>query len=797
MGNSPSKNNDPKNKDETPESEKFRRKAFPGSALLDGTAGLCGIDTTVNGGSMLQQADRMCISSPSKEEVEASKREELRILQERDKNMNPTSALFARALVSEVTDNPNTMTPAKMAEREKKLLRAQDAALRKKAGGKPVGAPGGVGQPSLFGSLAHAIGQGSATASEDESGSAKTTGSSRKSTVEPPSSLQENRAQVVPEKAVKTSKHRITVGLSLSRRHSTLGHPDTVTRQTAFDFNELQDREYKYVSSTDATGWRAGGGECGGVSVQPSSSPMGCEGESEHYYNELTKTSHPQENHKVDAPDTVHIPIIHIDAESPHAVDIVIEALARGEVFIPHMAVLPEALSVNGISPPDLVVRFGCERNEDSPPDEWSNWCLEFMHNQLYEYFHPLGARWMQRPFQITLAKKVRWKTVKHMNRYFSHAERVLDAWREKGPQHLDPHLSYIEGRATPEEVAKPHGLYLLRNGVPTNYFAPNFDPPYTTKMTRSLLINVLNKSWDNKRREWTPEPVPRLVTPATLITNFCGCSEQGGFMANEVTNSVSVAPHSTVVETAVTMDDDSNIGSEPSGSSSFIDAPKNKLPPSKRNSTYRSDPISESRQSLDFQSSDTAISEAYEKKKNAELRAKDGKSTCSSMIDREEKKSDSPRCIEASESNSSSVLRSNSNMSLDYSMDSSLLGGGDSSVTGNYFTANDGTACSYSSKSSKRSSKRTEQAAATAAAASKSMLPPDESESSGLDNCSIASGSMASGNTSASEAIPTDQELFDIGWAKALDLKSGSYYYFTLDRSKIIWENPLLQEKV
>lgn len=785
MGNSPSKNNGPKDtKDETPENEKFRRRAFPGSALLEGTATLCGIDTTVTGGSMLQQADRMCISSPTNEEVEAIKREELRRLKEGGKNMNPTSALFARALVSEVTDNPNTMTPAKMAEREKKLLKAQDAASRKNNGEKAVGAPGGVGNPSLFGSLAHAIGQGSATASEDESGSGKTTGSNRKSTVEPPSSLQENRAQVVPEKAVKTSKHRITVGISLSRRHSTVGHPDTVTRQTAFDFNELQDREYKYVSSTDATGWRAGGGECGGVSVQPSSSPIGCEGESEHYYNESTKSSHPQENRKVAATDTVHIPIIHIDAESPKAVDIVIEALARGEVFIPHMAVLPEALSVNGISPPDLVVRFGCERNEDLPPDEWSNWCLEFMHNQLYEYFHPLGARWMQRPFQITLAKKVRWKTVKHMNRYFSRAERVLDAWREKGPQYLDPQLTYVDGGATPEEVAKPHGLYLLRNGVPTNYFAPNFDPPYTTKMTRSLLTNVLDKSWDSKRREWTPEPVPRLVTPATLITSFCGCSEQGGFMANEVTNSVSAAPHSTVVETAITVDDDSNIGSETS--SSFTDAPKNKLPPSKRNSTYKSDPVSQSRESPVFQLADTTTSEVNQKKKkNAGLRTEDNKSS----INYEEKKSDNPRYIEASESNSASVL--NSNMSLDYSMDSSLLGGGDSSLTGNYFAANDGTTGSHSSKSSKRSSKRTEQAAATAAAASKSMLPPDESESSCLEN-----GSMASGYSSATEAIPSDQELFDIGWAKALDLKSGAYYYFTLDRSKIIWENPLLQEK-
>jgi hypothetical protein len=29
-----------------------------------------------------------------------------------------------------------------------------------------------------------------------------------------------------------------------------------------------------------------------------------------------------------------------------------------------------------------------------------------------------------------------------------------------------------------------------------------HFDPPYTTKMMRSLLLNVLGKSWDKKWHE-------------------------------------------------------------------------------------------------------------------------------------------------------------------------------------------------------------------------------------------------------------------------------------------------------
>lgn len=46
--------------------------------------------------------------------------------------------------------------------------------------------------------------------------------------------------------------------------------------------------------------------------------------------------------------------------------------------------------------------------------------------------------------------------------------------------------------------------------------------------------------------------------------------------------------------------------------------------------------------------------------------------------------------------------------------------------------------------------------------------------------------------DSASSEVIPTDEELFAVGWAKALDPSSGNYYYFTLDRTKTVWENPL-----
>jgi len=228
---------------------------------------------------------------------------------------NRASALFAKALVNEVTNNPNSMRPDQMAARELRLMKAQKKANIQSASGgdasKIIGIPGGVGRPSVLGSIAHALtGRSDPLPNIDET----------RASVFPPNSMSQNRAQIdatAPETPM--GEHSVTIGLCLSRR-SSVGNNDTITRQTAFDFNELQDREYNYVSSTDANGWRAGGGEPGGASASCS----GC---------------------KSVAPDVVHIPIIQIDAESAKAIDNIIAVLARGEVFIPHMAMIPEALA--------------------------------------------------------------------------------------------------------------------------------------------------------------------------------------------------------------------------------------------------------------------------------------------------------------------------------------------------------------------------------------------------------------------------------------------------------------------
>jgi hypothetical protein len=321
----------------------------------------------------------------------------------------------------------------------------------------------------------------------------------------------------------------VVIGLCLSRSNSILGHPGTVTRQTAFDFNELQDRNYEYVSSTDECGWLAGGGERGDpnlseVGLQPERSGAPLSSKSDCSDSEKVQSN--VSSHKIAAPDRVYIPIIQINAADSAVIDEIVAALANGEIFIPEVSILPETLTVNTTSPPDLVVRFECEKNDDTPPEEWPNWGLEFLHNQLYDYFSHMGAHWSKRPFQITLARKVRWMTVKHMNKYFARSEQVINSWREKGPQYLQPPYSDDSSRGVIlEEITRPHGIYLIRNGIPTNYFAPNFQPPYSTKLRRSLIRNVINKSWDAKHRDWLSKPLPTLRGPVQILTSVMGCS--------------------------------------------------------------------------------------------------------------------------------------------------------------------------------------------------------------------------------------------------------------------------------
>jgi hypothetical protein len=935
---------------------KTKYRSFPGSAMLEKT--FCGsIDTTdpseydnvstVN--RILKRAEILCVSSPLGSTTDNDWKSHHNLDGDDDddgensvlatnptksikKKKRNTSKLLARALVSEVTDNPKTMTQAAMQNRERKLLKAAAAASSpdkrlqydshahqqqqrrhnsSSNNGSPYQSfspglppvqqrkPIGVATPPHFvRSVAYACTgdddtmtdlcnapqqelsfyQSAANTSELNGGgsSGNNHNNSNHTTSDDMDDMWADHPNVV------------TIGVALSRlaqnydthtKQPINGHPSTVSRQTQYDFNELQDRQCRFVSSVGPAGWRAGGAENGEDKL----------------------------------PDETHIPIIRIHCPTESSVDAVIAALASGEIFIPYVQILPEQLTVHNCSSTgstNLVVHFGCERSDEVPVEEWPNWCLEFLHNQLYEYFasnngvNGGGAVWMKRSFSTTLAKQVRWKTVKHMNRYFAASESVIATWRELGPQSLTPTPSHLEGGASADEVARPHGIYLYRGGIPTNYFCPNFEPPYTTKMTRSLLMTVLQKSWDKKRREWSSKPVPRVVEPSALLAAACGYSSDlgaSGYMAHEVTN-VTQPPSSTsvkksaqqaatqspftykeplsVVEFGRTFSEDVSLkenSSRKSGSnvestkkspsrkthghspsarpSSTKSARRAPLPPMDDSENNAS--VAPSAHNASVAESGTTVLHANSSKapvavakavtaspQNQHRTVMDTETNSRRLYSDEDFLDDvsgvdvppldllsvtSPRgaAIAAEERlqqqqqqlqptgrsgsganvthHQLSVVRQNAaesptssptkraqmkldrekralqeqNNQIHYSTTSSKVVGVEPSASLEYST--DGSSAYFHDPLM----------AAVQQASKVNMLQPLESNHSEDDDESNLL-SLQESSSSIVSAIPTDEALFSVGWAKTLDPGSGNYYYFTLDRTRTVWENPL-----
>eukprot|EP00574_Skeletonema_japonicum_P002783 CAMPEP_0201714002 /NCGR_PEP_ID=MMETSP0593-20130828/639_1 /ASSEMBLY_ACC=CAM_ASM_000672 /TAXON_ID=267983 /ORGANISM="Skeletonema japonicum, Strain CCMP2506" /LENGTH=714 /DNA_ID=CAMNT_0048203223 /DNA_START=46 /DNA_END=2190 /DNA_ORIENTATION=- len=567
--------------------------------------------------------------------------------------------------------------------------------------------------------------------------------------------------------------HTVVIGLCLSRR-SGIGHADTVTRQSEFDFNELQDRDYKYVSSTDEQGWLAGGGERRDPYSKVSEEEVG----------DGTK-------HKIPAADTVHIPIIQINAASISVVNEIVSALARGEIFIPHMSIMPETLTVKGKSPPDLVVSFGCERNDDVNPEDWSNWCLEFLHNQLYEYFEPLGAVWSKRPFQITLARKVKWKTIKHMNKYFARSEDVINSWREKGPQYLTPQKDALG--VTHEEVVRSHGIYLIRNGEATNYFPPNFEPPYTTNVTRSLIKNVVNKSWDSKHRDWLMEPVPRYRGPIQIISSMIGLASPPGcatIKKMDISFDVSCADDVDLVTDAYDLEERLPRKERKKQKTTLKQkkAPlQEKKTPLKEMKPYDSIVGKEMKTTnIDHESVESNPRLRLEEQQNIDdvnrgfdetsVRSHRTEATNTDKYARtkSKRKEMRDRRQDLSEERGVRDLASPAQattMSMNYSVDSAS----------HFFRQ----PVSSANRGASILSVGTEDPSLISYVTRSTMGP--------AKNPGAADDVSLSILESKSTIVPSDEDLIAIGWAKAYDPNTESYYYFTLDRSKTAWENPLL----
>jgi hypothetical protein len=178
------------------------------------------------------------------------------------------------------------------------------------------------------------------------------------------------------------------IGLSLAQ-NTERGHPDSYTHQTAFDLNEVLDRDYEFIFSTNDDGWLVGGGEPG-----------------------------PPHTYKLAAKDSAHVEVMRIGTYRKEwggmSQDEIVEVMKSGEILIPHIEVLPTAVVANPDKPPELEIRFDMEPqmpdfdNPDSPLPV--NWQLRFIHNQLFKRCI-FPSRFCPGPFHSTFLRKAEFRS--------------------------------------------------------------------------------------------------------------------------------------------------------------------------------------------------------------------------------------------------------------------------------------------------------------------------------------------------------------------------------------------------
>jgi hypothetical protein len=184
------------------------------------------------------------------------------------------------------------------------------------------------------------------------------------------------------------------------------------------------------------------------------------------------------------------------------------QVMTSGQILIPHMAITPSFVLQNKDSPPEIELKFEMEPS-DLPVDQWPNWQLEFVHNQLFEHFQFPG-RFCPGPFHMTFVRKAAFRSPEHRAQYMSECSGAVARWRQQGPQRLTPeqdpavHGCVPEESVLGEELTRPHGVYLFRHRMlPMQYFAPNFEPPYDTPEKRAVISKILDRKWDEHTREW------------------------------------------------------------------------------------------------------------------------------------------------------------------------------------------------------------------------------------------------------------------------------------------------------
>ena len=250
----------------------------------------------------------------------------------------------------------------------------------------------------------------------------------------------------------------IFLGLSLSRNFLELvSHPSefvpssnnaSVSRQTQFDFNQIQDRNYFNYCSTNDDGWLVGGGE--GTGSFPGSKP----------------------SYKLTNPDSAHIEIVHIGNGDPS-----LGGLSEEEIFaimedveFEPIRLKPSYVRLNDEDPPEFELRF---EPQDNP--------------ELYALYETLLARItnptreLGNPFHMTISRKVVFRSPERSEAWLEQSNAVVEEWRLAYPDGivLTPDPAELDrGTITLDEWENPGGIYLFwnRNEI-RQYFPPTQSP--------------------------------------------------------------------------------------------------------------------------------------------------------------------------------------------------------------------------------------------------------------------------------------------------------------------------------
>jgi len=270
------------------------------------------------------------------------------------------------------------------------------------------------------------------------------------------------------------------LGLSLTR-HSELGCPDSITHQTAFDLNEVLDREYDFFASTNDDGWLVGGGEPGAP-----------------------------KSYKLAAKDSAHVELMRISTYRRDWGGIpkeeIIAAIESGKILIPQIEVVPTAVVANEDTPPEIEIRFDMDPPclNDSDEQLPVNWALRFVHNQLFKLFE-FPNRFCPGPFHSTIVRKGQFWSAKHRDLYFQKCDSAIKKWREEGPKPLNEEGWDVDGKLLQDKNdGLNSGVWLFtdRDNI-TDFFKPNFLPPYNTPEKMEIIKRVLDEEWDEDTLSW------------------------------------------------------------------------------------------------------------------------------------------------------------------------------------------------------------------------------------------------------------------------------------------------------